>query len=49
LHETAHGQDDLHLSSHEFSISLAAFLAQEERFELAEALRKTLADMRQAT
>ncbi len=45
VNETARGKGELRLSSHGFSLSLGAFLLPAERRQLAEALRKALADM----
>ncbi len=43
--ELATGKGELRLSSHGFSLSLGAFLLPAERQEIAEALKKALADM----
>ena len=43
--ETAEGKGEVRLSSHGFSLSLGAFLQPAERREVADALRKALADM----
>ena len=49
LVEAAGGKGALRLSSHGFSLSLAAFLTAGERQALATALRSALADLRRAT
>ena len=47
--ETAEGKGEVRLSSHGFSLSLGAYLLPEERQELAEALKKALAEMGRIT
>ena len=45
VNEQPTGKGDIRLSSHGFSLSLGAFLQPAERREVADALRKALADM----
>jgi len=45
LQETARGKGEIRLSSHGFSLGLGAFLLPQERREVADALKKAIADL----